>query len=684
MHTTSNLHVYIVLCTFVNLLIGFYHSLPVASYYTSLQWANTRIQCYKKRTYNLVYPCRTVDHLNVKLYKNQKNQLQEDEMTDAMKDDILNNTTEEEALIACRDYLQRHKRIGEWQNAQQRNVFLRQQNEEIQYLIKNNRRNVVGIFEDEMQTNAKIGTPGLFWHDLSELKYYNNHNKANIDDVISIDKKRSMKKSRSTIKSKPISSSIDVRNVGVTASSTIEDGFNIVIDRDETEYEENQEWETIVHSRLGRTSPLQQKLILRKIVEDDDVDIDSYGEADLLAYPTMKYYKFNDEAPSEQHVLRSNAAKRKWADPVWKALWYEKRWANNTNKALNKPKRRRSTKLSKTPPQNTLRQYNYFYSSLLNPKNNAIASSSSSTDNNNVNLELLRSHPELAEMDEEEIAYAIVSYVNANKKRIESRKNTLENRRQVKQQQAQLQRESFSIASRSVMNENISSTLHHGNESNSSTGVLFEITNVTVLGTLQRQRSVRAKLAYEKRRENLKMKLTTKEKTTGSTTNFIEKVEVGAVLPTMKTFAIQETSGTSSSGQVKYYHVIHPRDRIRRMEQWLDKKKNISSNAPKWFVDDVKLILKPVKLARRRDILKRILFEMFNLQGKCIPAASASFSTNVVERTVQHEMANKKGEHFVQSPPPSLMFTSQCSIKEIGDFVLDKLQNNEINTEVLM
>jgi hypothetical protein len=68
----------------------------------------------------------------------------------------------------------------------------------------------------------------------------------------------------------------------------------------------------------------------------------------------------------------------------------------------------------------------------------------------------------------------------------------------------------------------------------------------------------------------------------------------------------------------------------------------------------VEMILKPGRLGRRREALRRILSECFDLRGKCVPDPKASV-----------------GEE------DSLLFATKCGIDELGAFVLDKLKDQE-------
>jgi hypothetical protein len=88
-----------------------------------------------------------------------------------------------------------------------------------------------------------------------------------------------------------------------------------------------------------------------------------------------------------------------------------------------------------------------------------------------------------------------------------------------------------------------------------------------------------------------------------------------------------------------------PQDALLRIEDDLDR-----GVFP--LVDDVFVIMKPLKLAKRKDLLKRILLELFDLRGKCVPV-------NLEECDCEKS------------------FVTQCSIQHLGDFVVHLLQTQE-------
>ena len=105
-----------------------------------------------------------------------------------------------------------------------------------------------------------------------------------------------------------------------------------------------------------------------------------------------------DGKPTSLHIRRSEAAKKRWADPEWKARWYEKRWGKRRTAKQYRIER----KIERTKER--IRR--------MNPD------------------EFLKSK-ELTSMSQDEIAKAIQLFVRSNKKRVESRKRTLQERKEL-------------------------------------------------------------------------------------------------------------------------------------------------------------------------------------------------------------------------------------------------------------
>jgi len=64
------------------------------------------------------------------------------------------------------------------------------------------------------------------------------------------------------------------------------------------------------------------------------------------------------------------------------------------------------------------------------------------------------------------------------------------------------------------------------------------------------------------------------------------------------------------------------------------------------LLEEVKVVLKPSRVARRREVMERIVRDCFGLRGKCIPASGN---------------------------PDKILFLTRCSMRELGTFVMEKI-----------
>jgi hypothetical protein len=144
---------------------------------------------------------------------------------------------------------------------------------------------------------------------------------------------------------------------------------------------------------------------------------------------------------------------------------------------------------------------------------------------------------------------------------------------------------------------------------------LFTLDQETLKGK-QRQRSERAKKAYKNRLENKE-----EEKP-------VKRTDRRAFLPSRAT----------------------PQDAILRIEDDLDR----GIFPP---VADIHVIMKPMKLGKRKNLLRRILLELFNLRGKCVPLD-------------------------LEDPSSENMFVTQVSIQDLGIFVIHLLQTRNYDRHI--
>lgn len=271
--------------------------------------------------------------------------------------------------------------------------------------------------------------------------------------------------------------------------------------------------------------------------------------AEFTSFPT---------SPSEERVNRSNAAKKTWSDPEWKAMWYEKRWGRlrNTTPLASKQKRL-DDRIRSMPPK-------------------------------------MFESEELASLTEEEIEEAIRTYVVSNRKR--SRAHTTDARIEKKKRAEKEEAER-----REGKGEKAKIDLMFGSDD--------------AMKEAQKKRSERAAKAYQTRLANQNRNRPATKKTSKRT------VPTDA-LPT---------------GDM-------PKDAVVRVQAALE-----SNQLPS--IADIELILEPPKLGRRKDLLRRILNEHFDLRGKCVPADPSDEDS-------------------------ALLFVTQCSIDQLGSFVLEKMSES--------
>ena len=99
-----------------------------------------------------------------------------------------------------------------------------------------------------------------------------------------------------------------------------------------------------------------------------------------------------------------------------------------------------------------------------------------------------------------------------------------------------------------------------------------------------------------------------------------------------------ESGRGSENDEFLFCRVISPVQALLHIDMALDHNRMPSAA-------DVEIVLKPGRLGRRRDTLRRILSECYDLRGKCVPALLG-------------------GELFV----------TKCTIDDLGAFVLSKLR----------
>lgn len=335
----------------------------------------------------------------------------------------------------------------------------------------------------------------------------------------------------------------------------------VYLDRHEDNEDEDDEQDKLLQEE-------EHGIIYESIEEQDGGDTIILGTT-LSALERGAEFTSLPTSPSQERINRSNAAKKTWSDPEWKAMWYEKRWGRlrNTTPSASKQKRL-DERIRNMPPK-------------------------------------LFESQELASLTQDEIEEAIRTYVVSNRKR--SRAHTTDAKIEKKRQAQQEEKRR-----RDGKGETAKIDLMFGSDE--------------ALKEAQRKRSERAAKAYQTRlanqnrnRPSLKRSTESKPTTPPSTTT--------TVLPDGHT----------------------PKDALVRVQAALE-----SNELP--TIADIKLILEPAKLGRRKDLLRRILNEHFDLRGKCIPLDPGEDSSE-------------------------MLFVTQCSIDQLGSFVIEKMQDGYIADE---
>jgi hypothetical protein len=314
--------------------------------------------------------------------------------------------------------------------------------------------------------------------------------------------------------------------------------------------------------------------------DDDDDNDDEHRETSLrpsrsseaAAVWSGEFTSFPTE-PSPTRARRSNSAKRTWTDPDFRERWYKSRWGDRRDQ--------------KEDPA-TIEDKE------LETKIRALPSG-------------FLGSAELSDMTEEEIEDAIKIFVAMKGKQIQSRKNTLAERKAVLQKQM----DQVTMGDPSVEETFVQL----------SRDSLFA-PDEAALKEAQRKRSERAKKLYQKRLENSQQKA----------------AAVDATKPSTKTPPPPPRKYQPSSAT--------PQDAMLRIQRDLG-----SGVLPAG--EDVKIVMEPGRVAKRRDVLRRILADFFDLRGKCVP--------------IHRDDANPAGISEME-------FVTKCAIDDLGALVIDLIR----------
>jgi hypothetical protein len=496
------------------------------------------------------------------------------------------------ALLACRAYLIRRRRLGPWKKQQERRDRLMRSS-----LYRKGSVSSSSVSSSPARggsgTNSRAAGShdedrpdhiGYFWEDTAELKYY-----------VSPRRRRALN-NRHTMepKEEQLEEGIgDEFDVDATDGSDVRGGVQMIVgaeydepcdttgeegcnDYDDDEDSETSSWEFASRSLTSEEEAAVDDLCDE--LDDDEFQADDGGTEDTGVLvgggafggtgPSLGYYDAFDDVPPPSYVRRSQAAKKCWSQPQFRQKWYEARWGGAKVRAARESKqvdadKDRLRRVSSTSP---------------------------------LPMEAV------AEMSEEEIAHAIRTYLSSKQKKRQSKER-----------------------SEATLAPDSSSPEFGGSSAVAPASLESLLPTKEVLQQKQIERSKRAAKAYQTRLANQRFESPPAPRSHGANT---------------RRRTTRQATNRHFGGTLGGVGVTYPSEAMERIERLL----NAGGVPP---ISDVELILKPIKLARRKQMLRRILSDCFGLRGKCVPSANE-----------QSESA------------PTLIFVTKASVEELGAFCL--------------
>jgi len=247
-----------------------------------------------------------------------------DDEEDAMD---IHTVSDAEALLAVRAYLQRKNRLQGWTRAAERKRKRALNRPVIPTAAVGNHG---GDDDDKSNSNSNSTTTtkttmttttltlepfdpsrGFFWENPSELKYW----------------RRVLDSSRQHGQRTLLTDDLKEENSGDRRNEeeNRDNEFDEEYDEPEEDVEEEEEdeledeiWETV------NPRNTLQRVDLYKLHPPDEDELD---ERDSILAEQGQVGVF-DAGPSLERIRRSDAAKRMWSNPEWKARWYQQRWGS--------------------------------------------------------------------------------------------------------------------------------------------------------------------------------------------------------------------------------------------------------------------------------------------------------------------------------------------------------------------
>jgi hypothetical protein len=585
----------------------------------------------------------------------------------------LDSISDAEALLACRAYLQRHNRLGQWTSYQRRKQ---------QQLSRFFPTTAAAVDVDcthqfaTQHTNTKVlSTDKAMTTTSSSL--------SSLSSSLSSSSSSSSSSTETSTRKPRVFS----RAVSLKSYDTSDPTFGMFWDNvNELKYFKHRSRTPLAGDAIINTTTNNNNNNIddTTTLNDENEDNDSIGDmvdmVSMKADETSRVMKYDEQRgcmlfENDNNVdescrgsfRRSVAAKRRFADPLQKEKWYLRRWGNNTGKIISATansssscgyydvshskadvttkSKFRSTHRRRSPEQQRDRR--------LEIRIRAIQPN-----------QLLQGSA-LAELTEVEIAHAIRTYVESNRRRVTSRKRSLDNRRELFDWRARI---NSTVTDNMTTGTSIMSASEKGACNNTMPHESFTTFDPIYMMERRKKRSDIASKAYQNRflsseqtainlhqsPSTRPMKQATIKPNTVDHERYYQRIRVSTCNNTSSLLVSSGNADRDTRQHVSYGTT--PTVILHRIASDLD-----DGRMP--HISDVEKILTYPRLSGRKDMLRRILKECFGLYGKCVPADHKDFHGSLSVDAM--ELKNS-----VLSP---CIFVTNCSIEHLGSFVKFRL-----------
>ena len=339
------------------------------------------------------------------------------------------------------------------------------------------------------------------------------------------------------------------------------------------------------------------------------VDEEIHPQVEERASTSTNPFSTNPLNPSDEHIRRSNAKMKLWNNETWKQQWYNSRWEGRVATESQKLEDKQN-KLLRTIPMDVIESESF------------------------------------DEMSEENVTSAIITYLVGNQRKSTSRKSNKDKR--------QIELNSFREWREQVKKEACNSA----GKSEDTTMTMFELQRklnkaleLAGIDLMSSSKDIGSKVTHSATSNNNELSFSP----SATKMEKIKKIRSDKSKRAFQTRLANSKVNTSSSSSssmkniTKFYTDNEPEvgDHVSPVTAILQIDAALDHNRLPSPID-VETILKSGRLGRRRDTLRRILSECFDLRGKCVPGDETD-----------------------------LQFVTNCPIQDLGEFVLTKLNERQ-------